>query len=244
MKKPYVICHMMTSLDGKVTGDFLTAPEQEKAADIYYEINRAYGADGYACGRVTMEGSFTGGWRPDLSPYDPSAEDWDREEDFVRKDPSGFYAVAFDPHGVLGWKSNHIRDPQEDPGYHNARIVEILTRQADPKYVAYLRDREIFYLFAGEREVDAALGLQKLSEKLGIQKLLLEGGSVLNGAFMEADLIDEISLVVCPAVADTRDKPLFAKSSMAAFALAQVKQWDEGVLWLNYKRNNGNEIHE
>ena len=56
MNKPYIICHMVTSLDGKVTGDFLSRPECEKATEIYYEINRNYKTDGFICGRNTMEG--------------------------------------------------------------------------------------------------------------------------------------------------------------------------------------------
>ena len=74
MNRPYIICHRVTSLDGKVTGDFLSRPECEAATEIYYEINREYkakGSDGFICGRVTMEQSFTGGWYPDLSQYRP-----------------------------------------------------------------------------------------------------------------------------------------------------------------------------
>ena len=67
MNRPYVICHMTTSIDGKVTGDFLSRPNHGGASELYYQINRDYKADAYACGRVTMEGSFTGGWYPDLS---------------------------------------------------------------------------------------------------------------------------------------------------------------------------------
>ena len=64
MNRPYIICHMVTSLDGKVTGDFLSLPSCEAATEVYYEINREYkdsNLDGFICGRVTMEGSFTGG---------------------------------------------------------------------------------------------------------------------------------------------------------------------------------------
>ncbi len=50
----------------------------------------------------------------------------------------------------------------------------------------------------------------------------------MNG-FAEADVIDEISLVVSPVVANTDDKPLFMKSRMSAFTLAEVKQYDGGV---------------
>lgn len=61
MKRPHVICHMTISLDGKVTREFLSMPESAPVIETYYEINRAYHADAFACGRVTMEGSFTKG---------------------------------------------------------------------------------------------------------------------------------------------------------------------------------------
>ena len=60
LKRPYIICHMVMSIDGKVTGDFLYQPECEASTEEYYRINREYQADAFACGSVTMEGSFTG----------------------------------------------------------------------------------------------------------------------------------------------------------------------------------------
>ncbi|MBQ8026842.1 MAG: 5-amino-6-(5-phosphoribosylamino)uracil reductase, partial [Clostridia bacterium] len=69
MNRPYIICHMVTSIDGKVTGEFLSSPECSAAVEKYYDINRDIKSNGFICGRVTMEGSFTGGWYPDLSQY-------------------------------------------------------------------------------------------------------------------------------------------------------------------------------
>ena len=54
MNRPYIICHMVTSIDGKVTGDFLFQPECAGATDIYYCLNRELKADGFICGHVTM----------------------------------------------------------------------------------------------------------------------------------------------------------------------------------------------
>ncbi len=51
MKRPYIICHMVMSIDGKVTGDYLSRPEAEAAVEHYYESNRNYNADAFACGR-------------------------------------------------------------------------------------------------------------------------------------------------------------------------------------------------
>lgn len=62
MTKPYVICHMTVSLDGKVTGTFLETQAGAVACEAYYEVHRSFKADAFACGRVTMIGSFTHGW--------------------------------------------------------------------------------------------------------------------------------------------------------------------------------------
>ncbi len=236
MNRPYIICHMTTSIDGKVTGSFLSATESAKAIENYYQINRDYKADGYACGRVTMQGSFCGEDYPDLSSYEPVKHDLDLKMDFIVDDLTGFYAVAFDPHGKLGWKSAFIADPDGDPGYDKAQIIEVLTEQVDERYLSYLEELEIPYIFAGETEIDIDLALFKLRNIIGINTLLLEGGSILDGAFMEKDVVDELSLVMAPVVADTEDKPLFMKSSLSVFRLSEVKQLDGGVLWLNYKK--------
>ncbi len=235
MNRPYVICHMTTSIDGKVTGDFLFQNGSKNATDIYYEINREYKADGYACGRVTMQGSFCGEYYPDLSEYKPVRHDIGHKMDFMVDDLTGFYAVAFDPHGRLGWKSNRIVDPDGDVGYDNAQIIEVLTEQVDERYLGYLESLEIPYIFAGETEIDVEFALFKLKNIIGINTLLLEGGSILDGGFAEADVIDEISIVVSPMVANTEDKPLFMKSKMAEYKLCNVKQYDN-VVWLNYKK--------
>ncbi len=230
--RPYIICHMVTSIDGKVTGDFLSRPECEAATDVYYELNRTYnqnGANGFLCGRVTMEGSFTGGWYPDLTGY----ESIGNQDDFIPDNLSGFYAISFDPKGKLGWQEAKIVD--EDPGYGGAQIVEVLTHQADGRYLAYLRDLGIPYIFAGETEIDVAMALEKLSNFLGIQKILLEGGSIVNGYFNRAAVIDELSLVVAPIVAEADDKPLFMDSLSEDFKLQETKQYED-VLWLNYIR--------
>lgn len=230
MPRPYIICHMTTSLDGKVTGEHLIRNTHVSASDLYYEINRNYKADGYACGRITMEGSFSGGWYPDLSKYHAVHH----RMDFMVDDMTGFYAVAFDPHGRLGWKANRIIDPDGDPGYDKAQIIEVLTEQVDPRYLGYLETMKIPYIFAGETEIDIAFALFKLKSIVGINTLLLEGGSTLNGAFQRAGVIDELSLVVDPVIGG-KGKPLCWNSNMEEFTLSHVENHN-GILWLNYKK--------
>ena len=231
MNRPYIICHMVTSIDGKVTGDFLFQPECAAATDIYYRINRELKADGFICGRVTMEGSFTGGYYPDLATYEGADVP---ECDFIAPYKNKFFAVSFDRLGRLGWKTSEIED--EDPGYGGAHIIEVLCEGVDARYLAYLREIGVSYIFAGKAEMDMPTALEKLYMLFGIERLLLEGGSIINGAFLRAGVVDELSLVVAPVIGEACDRPLFMGSELAAFELLEVKKHENGALWLNYAR--------
>lgn len=230
---------MVCSIDSKVTGEFLYRPEAEDATQIYYEINRSYGnvARGagkryaFACGRITMEGSFTGGYYPDLTVYkdkEPS------RSDYVADKNADFYAIAFDRHGRLGWKSGKIDD--YDPGYDKAHIIEVLTEETADEYLSYLKDVGVSYIFAGKVDTDMDLALEKLKGLFGIELILLEGGSIINGAFAHDGLIDEISSVVAPTVSGVDGAPLFADATVCDFELHSVKQYENGVLHTVYKR--------
>jgi len=235
MNRPYIICHMTMSFDGKVTGNFLSEKSSAAACEIYYEINRNLKSNGFICGRVTMEGSFTGGYYPDLSEYEPVIYDHGFKMDYILDDMTGFYAVAFDPKGKLGWKSNRIIDPDGDPGYEGAQIIEVLTEQVDERYLGYLESMEIPYIFAGETEIVVELALFKLRNIIGCETLLLEGGSIVNGYFQRADVIDELSLVVAPVTGENDDKPLFMDSVISEYELIKVENINGNVV-LNYKK--------
>lgn len=231
MNRPYIICHMTMSIDGKVTGDFLFREECSKATEVYYEINRNLKCDGFICGRVTMEESFTQKWYPDLENFEAISD----REDFIPHNLSGFYAVAFDTKGKLGWQSANIIDPDGDIGYDNAQVIEVLSEAAEDKFLGYLKSMQIPYIFAGKDKIDVNLALNKLKSIFGIDKLLLEGGSIINGSFQRADAIDELSLVTAPVVAGEGSKPLFAQSSISDFTLTSAESTN-GVLVLRYKK--------
>ena len=227
--RPYVICHMTTSIDGKVTGNFLFREEFIPATEEYYRLNREIPAQGFACGRVTMEESFTGGWYPELSNYENKKIS---REDYIANTNASRYAVAFDRKGRLGWKSSEIED--EDPGYGGAHIIEVMCENVSDAYLAYLQNIGVSYIFAGEEEMNLKMALEKLNEYFSIDVLLLEGGSEINGAFECAGFIDELSLVQSSVIADADSKPLFADSILRDYCLKEAKVMSENVLWLRY----------
>lgn len=238
MDRPYIICHMVISLDGKVTGDFLEKSAYSKLIEDYYRIHREYGADGFLCGRVTMEGSFP---QPPIPFNDYDGPPIAREDYIAEK--AAFYAVAVDPKGKLWWSNRAISDTDE--GYDGAHIIEVLTESVPDAFLAHLRDKGVSYLFAGKTELNLPIAVQKLKGLFGIQTLLLEGGGIVNGSFLQEDLIDEISLVVIPAAEYNENAiPLFktgeygAKTASAkSFHLKEAEKLNDDGLWLVYTKN-------
>lgn len=221
---------MMTSIDGRVTGDFLCSAKGLAVSETYYEINRNLKGDAFACGKVTMESSFTNGFKPDLSEF--SGADIPYEDYIAQK--HGYYAVSFDRHGSVGWTDSRIHD--SDPGYDDCHIIDVLSETTPKEMLAYYRSIGVSYIFAGKDDIDINLALNKLYSIFGIKKLLLEGGSIINGAFLRAGAVDNISQVIAPIVADKEDKPLFFDSSLTEFRMLECKAMKDGSVWIWYAK--------
>ena len=194
MNRPYIFCHMMISLDGKIMGTFMETPEGETAGNVFYNIsfgsNPYYKHQGWLSGRVTTDDNFTFYEKPDL---DENAETVP-EGDFVAQPDAGMYYVSVDPSGKLGWKNCNLTYIDT-----HAHVLEVLTGKASNAYRAFLRKLGISYIIAGEDSLDYALAMEKLKTLFGIETLMLGGGGVLNWSFIQAGMCDEISVVIAPA---------------------------------------------
>jgi hypothetical protein len=218
---------MLASLDGRIVVD--RWPLSAEGRRQYELVHASYEPDGWICGRITME-PFAGGVR--------SGEEVAREhaggarrEDFLAPGGHGSYAFAVDPSGRLAWESSDV------DGDH---VVAILSERVSDEYLAFLRERGVSYLLAGERDVDLPLALDKIGERFGVRTLLLEGGGRINGGMLRAGLIDEVSLLVAP-VADGRTgtATLFDVDGNDAaprlLALESVEKRADDVLWIRYR---------
>ena len=74
----------------------------------------------------------------------------------------------------------------------------MVSEQVPEDYLAMLREKGISYIVTGTSSIDLANAVNRLEEHFGIRTLLLEGGGPINGAFLQADLVDEVSLLVVP----------------------------------------------
>ena len=226
-RRPRVICHMMASVDGRIAGtdDW---PQSANGRREYESIHDAYAADGWLCGRVTMEQHFAQRTRPDaeiVQQYHGPQRD-----DFRAPGDHASFAFAVDTHGRLAWESNDI------DGDH---VVAILSERVSDEYLASLRERGVSYLLAGVREVDLPLALEKIGERFGVRRLMLEGGGQINGGMLRAGLVDEVSVLVAPVLDGRVGTPsLFDVEGddvrPCRLVLEHVERRGDDVLWLRY----------
>ena len=237
MNRPYIFCHMMTSLDGKIMGDYMGTPEGEAAGGVFYEI--AFGKEpyyhhqGWLSGRITTDDNFTFYESPELDENAAPVP----EGDFIVKAEVPMYYVSVDPSGRLGWKSDilHYVDT-------TAHVIEVLTEKASNAYKAFLRQLGISYIIAGKETLDYSLAMEKLYDQFDIHTLMLGGGGILNWSFIQAGMCDEISVVIAASADGSSDTPaLFSArkglgdNKAKGFILESAEVKDGGSVWLRYK---------
>ena len=234
-KRPYVICHMMSTIDGKITSgtgvDIL-----EDYFGLYTQIEDKLGAQAWMIGRVTMQ-MFTEGIHTPLQSNNKKIKN---DEDFRASHETGAYMFAVDTKGILRWKNNTISLSNVSGKLH---LILIVTNNTPKEYLSYLQSKHISYLLSGKSEVDFNLVLRKMKEKFSVDKLLLEGGGILNGSVMASGLIDEISLLVTPKVANRNGAPSIfqqdtPKLDIKDYTLFDVEKMEKDCVWLRYKKSS------
>jgi riboflavin biosynthesis pyrimidine reductase len=104
-----------------------------------------------------------------------------------------------------------------------------------------LRERGISYIVAGESSVDLARAVELLAEQFGIRTLLLEGGGHINGGFLAADLVDEVSLLLLPGIDGRReiaavfDGISADRQTATQLKLKSLEQRGHDTLWIRYE---------
>jgi 2,5-diamino-6-(ribosylamino)-4(3H)-pyrimidinone 5'-phosphate reductase len=227
MTRPRVICHMLASVDGRIlTDNWPLSPEGRKQYELVHE---SYDADGWLCGRVTMQLHFASGVRDEADVAEEHRGP--PREDFVAPGQHASFAFVVDPRGRLLWESGEIE------GDH---VVAILSERVSDEYLSMLRESGVSYLLTGPREVDLSLALDKIGTRLGLRTLMLEGGGAINGSMLRVGLVDEVSVLVAPIVDGRVGSPSVFDIEGASMlprrlALEAVEQLADDVLWLRYR---------
>jgi len=189
--KPHVICHMLISLDGRIHPSRWTqSPDGDRKAwtSAYENVHETLAGDAWLVGRVTMAEMSKADAHPPEGPFAIM-----RPHYFARRD-ADTYAITFDRSGKL-----HFSKPDVG-GDH---VVVLLGPGVPDSHLAELTEDGVSYVVAEDEAMDARPLLELLGRELGIERLLVEGGGNVNGLLMGAGVVDELSILLAPAVGIT-----------------------------------------
>lgn len=187
--------------------------------------------DAYLNGKTSTEDNITHYRVPavDENPAEVPAGDHIAEPD------AEMYYVSIDPRGELAFETNTF-------GYGGvpAHFIEVLTDAASNAYRDFLRRKRISYIIAGDDQVDYALMLHKLHD-LGVERLMVGGGGVINWSLLRSGLVDEVSSVIAPIANGDPDAHRFftARAPYSTvkpveFTLTGIEDLGDSVVWLRY----------
>ena len=238
MNKPYIICHMLQSIDGRID---CAMTEKIDDTEHYYEVLDKLECDATIEGRVTLQmhyadtsdEAFVKHYNLQHSgKYEPAGKQ------VYKAKESDKWAVGVDTGGSLYWGDN----TEEQFG---APLVMILGGWINKTYLEFLKSKGISYIVTEQNldnDIDLVEAMDVLRTEFGVKRLAVVGGGHLNGSFLDLGLIDEISMMYASGV-DAREG--FAASfdgrekdrEPIRLNLNSVEQLDD-IIWARYTIKN------
>lgn len=225
MNKPYIVCYMMTSVDGRIDCDMVG---QLAGVEDYYHLLDELGLQSSVSGKTTaqLELAEPGNFQPENDvPFGA-------EITSKKANSSNGYTIVVDTKGTLLWK--------HDSQYDRPHIL-ITSKQVSQDYLAYLDAQNISYIVTGDTKIDLAAACKVLKETFGIERLGVVGGPAINTAFLDAGLLDEV-IVLIGAGIDGRASfpPVFhreddGRREPTPLKLVEAKAYDSGAVFIRYK---------
>ena len=223
MNKPYIICHMMTAVDGRID---CAMTEQLPGVQEYYSTLDSFDAPTRVSGRVTaeLEMALPGRFSSKVStPFGKEA--------FYKAAAANGYEVVVDTHGTLLWDDQ--RDAQ--------RPVLILTSEnVSQEYLDYLKENHISWIACGKEHIDLKRVCEILADDFGVERMAVVGGGHINAGFLAAGLLDEVSILIGAGI-DGRGgmsavfDGLPTGRPVTPLKLEQVQPFESGAVWIRYR---------
>jgi 2,5-diamino-6-(ribosylamino)-4(3H)-pyrimidinone 5'-phosphate reductase len=224
--RPYVICHMCTSLDGRIIGQrWGKLPGYRHESQLFETTAASFGIGAWLVGTTTMD-EFDG-----RKGTLPRAKEIIPRRDHIANRKSKSLGIGADAKGTLRFQHDEVG------GDH---VVLLVTNRVSNDYLAHLQSAGVSYLFCGQAKLDLHTALRKLGSAFGLRKLMLQGGGKFNGAMLQAGLVDEISHITVPVADGGEAVAMMFDGHPSRHAAAKLRLFSHkilpgGAVWCRYK---------
>lgn len=232
---PKVICHIMSSVDGRLLAGRWTAPfDGTNPSELFKEyaaIGQSLGTDAWMFGKATTREVFPYKFMSKGEPIGNS------EKIFIGNRTSSRLFITIDPDADIFFTSDRLRGDN---------ILVILGGNATADYLAALEEKGISYLVADDisnlRKV-----LTAVNHHFNVKTISLQGGGIIDGAMLAQGLINELSLVIYPGIDGLTTAPSIFEylgysderpAKGQALELLSMEQKPHGIVRLLYKFHN------
>lgn len=177
----HIVCHMAASVDGRLhPSRWSPFVEDCSVGGVYEEVANQYDYVGWMIGRVTMaeySEAITESEPAKLRPAEAAPAQG------IKVDPKGRkISVAFDLKGKL-----HYGQPVQETG---EQIVTVVSDRVCDEYIEELRQSGVGVVAVPVNGNELVLAMEQLAKDYGDGVWMLEGGAIINAAFMQAGLVD------------------------------------------------------
>lgn len=223
MNKPYIVCHMMTSVDGRID---CKMTEHLKGVEHYYSCLDLLNTPTHVSGRVTAEtemalpGKFSSKTLTSLG------------KEFYHKAINAMgYEVVLDTKGTLLWN---------DQSDESCPILVLTSEEASKEYLDYLKERHISWIACGKERVDLKRACEILFDAFNVRRMIVVGGGHINAGFLEEGLLDEISILIGAGIDGRANMTsvfdgLKEDRDVTPLKLESVEKFNDDSVWIRYK---------
>lgn len=222
MKRPYTICHMMMSVDGRIDCGMTV---KIAGAKEYYETLELLQTPNCLSGRVTAQLEMA-----EQGTFEAKNAEMAGKEMFSKKRSAAGYQIVVDTKGTLLWKDDRER---ENP------LIIITSEQVTKEYLAYLDSLHISWIVCGKDYINLEKAAEVLYAEFGIERMAVVGGGTINAGFLDAGLLDEVSILLGPGIDGRKGMTatfdgLPMDREPVNLKLKEVKAYEDGAVWLRY----------
>lgn len=236
--KPKIICHIMSSVDGRVINSRWSEPfdgrPQSDLTKVYAQLGSTLDTDAWMFGLNTAKAflplKFVGKKHYREMPREP----------YIAPRTSRRLFVFADPDAGIYYNTSKVRGDD---------IAVILSENVADEYLIHLQKAGVSYLFGGADGTDLRQAMETLGEIFCVKSISLQGGGIIDGAMLAAGLLDELSIVMYPGIDGLAGVPSIFQyvggatehpAEGQSLELLDAEKCDYGIVWLRYKFHHKN----